>query len=128
MVFNAPTKIMAIADGTSNTIVVGELAGRPTQYRQRRPLATFMPASGAGWGDPLNGECWFAGSLADGSGSSGPCVLNCTNERGRGLYAFHSGGANVLLADGSVRFLSESVRNCTFAFMVTKAKGEVVNE
>ena len=40
----------------------------------------------------------------------------------------HANGLNVLLCDGSVRFLTESMRNCTFAFMVTKAKGEVVNE
>jgi prepilin-type N-terminal cleavage/methylation domain-containing protein/prepilin-type processing-associated H-X9-DG protein len=128
MVFNLPTAIVAIQDGTSNTILVGELAARPAVYRQRRQVATTVIASGAGWGDPLNGECWFAGSLADGTGSNGPCVVNCTNERGRGLYGFHTGGANVALCDGSVRFLSESMRNCTFAFMVTKAKGDIVNE
>ncbi len=126
--FNVPTPIIAIADGTSNTIVVGELAGRPAVYRNGRQVAPSTIASGAGWGDPLNGECWFAGSLADGSGSTGPCVVNCTNERGRGLYSFHSNGSNVLMADGSVRFITQSMRNCTFAFMVTKAKGEVVNE
>jgi prepilin-type N-terminal cleavage/methylation domain-containing protein/prepilin-type processing-associated H-X9-DG protein len=125
--FNEPTKVLAIRDGTSNTILVGELAGRPALYRVGKSVGGFAPASGAGWGDALNGECWFAGSLADGTGSNGPCVVNCTNERGRGLYSFHSSGVNVLLADGSVRFLSSSINNCTFAFLVTREKGEVVS-
>ena len=76
----------------------------------------------------LSGENWFIGSLFDGSEPStgGPCVVNCTNSRGRGLYSFHSSVANVLHADGSVRSLNASINHCTFAFMVTKKKGEVI--
>ena len=114
-----------ITDGSSNTIIVGELAMRPELWRAGKMVSAFAPASGAGWGDPLNGECWFAGSLGDGTGTNGPCVINCTNERGRGLYSFHSGGANILLADGSVRFIAEAVNNCTFAFLVTKKRGDM---
>jgi prepilin-type N-terminal cleavage/methylation domain-containing protein/prepilin-type processing-associated H-X9-DG protein len=125
--FNLPTKILAIADGTSTTTLVAELANRPAVYRRRTQVASSAIASGAGWGDPLNGECWFGGSLADGSGSNGTCVINCTNERGRGFYSFHSGGCNTLFCDGSVRFLSESLNHCQFAYMVTKAKGDIVS-
>lgn len=126
LVFGLPTPILNITDGTSNTLIVGELAGRDKLYRVGRQVG-IIPASGAGWGDPLNGECWFGGSLGDGTGTNGPCVINCTNDRGRGLYSFHTNGANGLFSDGSVRFLSSTMNNCQFAFMVTAQKGDIVS-
>ena len=101
------TKMLSISDGTSNTLLIGELAGRPQVYRKGRADGSTSPFSGAGWGDVLSGENWFIGSLFDGSDSptGGPCVVNCNNLRGQGLYSFHSGGANVLFADGSVQAL-----------------------
>jgi prepilin-type N-terminal cleavage/methylation domain-containing protein/prepilin-type processing-associated H-X9-DG protein len=124
---NEKTRIAQITDGTSNTIVVAELAARNDLWRVGKMVAANAN-SGGGWGDALNGENWLAGSLADGTGSNGPCVINCTNERGRNLYAFHSGGANAAFCDGSVRFLSASMKNCTLAFMVTRFKGDIVEE
>jgi prepilin-type N-terminal cleavage/methylation domain-containing protein/prepilin-type processing-associated H-X9-DG protein len=122
------TRIPAITDGTSNTMVIGELAGRPAVYRAGKLVAPTSPFSGAGWGGALSGENWFIGSLFDGSepANGGPCVVNCTNSRGRGLYSFHTSAANVVLADGSVRSISASINHCTFAFLVTKKKGEVI--
>jgi prepilin-type N-terminal cleavage/methylation domain-containing protein/prepilin-type processing-associated H-X9-DG protein len=122
------TRIAAILDGTSNTFLIGELAGRPMTWHAGKEIAAFAPFQGAGWGDALNGENWFIGSLFDGTEPphGGPCVVNCTNSRGRGLYSFHSGGANVVLADGSVRLVSSSLNQCTFAFLVTKKKGDIV--
>jgi prepilin-type N-terminal cleavage/methylation domain-containing protein len=122
------TKILAITDGTSNTMLIAELAGRPAVYRAGKQVAATAPFQGAGWGDALNGENWFVGSLFDGNdgGDGGPCVVNCTNIRGRGIYSFHSSVANILLADGSIRSLSSSINQCTFAALVTKKRGEVV--
>jgi prepilin-type processing-associated H-X9-DG protein len=55
-------------------------------------------------------------------------VINCTNLSGRGLYGFHPGGCNALFGDGSVHFLSQSITPTAFAFLVTRAGGEVVTE
>jgi len=125
-------KITDIADGASNTIMIGEVAGRPTVYLGRAP-ASPQPnggfgTEGGGWADPGNGENWLAGSLFDGTdpASSGPCIINCTNKTGRNLYSFHPSGVNVVLGDGSVRHLSSGITPKIVAFMVTKKKGEVI--
>jgi len=43
------------------------------------------------------------------------------------IYAFHPGGANVVLGDGAVRFVSENILLTTFAPLVTRAGGENVD-
>ena len=47
---------------------------------------------------------------------------------GRNVYSFHPDGCNTLFTDGSVRFLTSSMRNCTFAAMVTRGNGDIVTE
>jgi prepilin-type N-terminal cleavage/methylation domain-containing protein/prepilin-type processing-associated H-X9-DG protein len=130
---NTNRKFGDVTDGVSNTILLGELAGRPDVYR-KGALSTLNAAAGeatdgAGWGDPLNGEQWLKGSLFDGTVGSqgGPCVINCTNLSETGLYSFHTGGVNVAMGDGSVRFLSASIAATTFAYLVTRDGGEVVD-
>jgi prepilin-type N-terminal cleavage/methylation domain-containing protein/prepilin-type processing-associated H-X9-DG protein len=124
---NQPTRVLQIQDGTSNTILLAEIAGRPDLYRKGAFIASNA-TEGAGWGDPLNGENWMAGSLHDGTGPRGPCAINCTNQSGRNLYSFHTGGVNIVLCDGSVRFLPESTPARIVAFLITREKGEVIND
>lgn len=125
---NLTRRMGDVTDGTTNTILVGELAGRNSIYRDGK-LVSGSGNSGGGWGDILNGEHWLTGSLYDGTGTSGPCVINCTNERSRGgAYSFHTGGAQILLCDGSVRFISENMRNITFAQMIPPNDGHVVTD
>jgi prepilin-type processing-associated H-X9-DG protein len=57
---------------------------------------------------------------------TGPCVMNCNNLQGD-IYSFHSGGANIGFADGSVHFVRDSISIVTLAALVTKAGGEVVD-
>jgi prepilin-type N-terminal cleavage/methylation domain-containing protein len=124
------TRPTDVVDGLANTILVGELAGRPDVWRAGT-LSTLNAAAGestagAGWGDPLNGESWLNGSLYDGTGNQGPCPINCTNLTTRGLYAFHPSGANVVMGDASVHFLSSSIDPATFAYLITRSGGEVI--
>jgi len=117
--------IANITDGTSNTLMVAEVAGRNAIYHKGMKVSA-NGNTGGGWGDVLNGENWFAGSLYDGTGTEGPCVINCTNERGRGAYSFHTGGIHILLCDGSVTFISENIASPTFCKLVVPNDGFVV--
>src|SRR5262249_280542 len=127
---NAQTKILAINDGTSNTLLLGEIAGKNDFYANGK-LVSSGSQQGGGWGDPFSGENWLSGSDTTGTISPGICVLGCTNNQplgrtARGLYSFHSTGANVLLCDGSARFVSTSTSPATICALVTRGKGEIV--
>jgi prepilin-type N-terminal cleavage/methylation domain-containing protein len=110
----------AVTDGTSNTILLAEDAGRPTLYRGRTP-ATGR-ASGASWADPDN-EYWTDGFDSTGTTSGGPQVMNANSSNE--TYSFHSGGAMHVMGDGSVRFIRESITILEYAALVSRAGGEV---
>jgi prepilin-type N-terminal cleavage/methylation domain-containing protein/prepilin-type processing-associated H-X9-DG protein len=120
------TKILALTDGTSNTILLGEIAGKNEQYRAGKdsgqPLSGFYGGEG-GWADATSSGSSLLGSSGDGTTTPGTCGINCSNDYG--LYSFHTGGANVLLADGSVRFLAASLDIRVLCGLVTRAGGEV---
>jgi prepilin-type N-terminal cleavage/methylation domain-containing protein/prepilin-type processing-associated H-X9-DG protein len=134
VVWDKPTPsrmaLAQVSDGTSNTYLLGEIAGRPGIWMGGKKLATHpsYPAGvpGGGWGDAVNGEHWIQGSSEDGQTQPGLCVINCRNDQA--LYAFHTAGANVVMGDGSVRFLPKSINILTFVYSVTAQKGEVIPE
>jgi prepilin-type processing-associated H-X9-DG protein len=51
--------------------------------------------------------------------------VNCTSDNE--IYAFHPGGANILMADGSVHFLKESTNPRVIVGLVTRRQGEVIS-
>lgn len=121
------TPILAITDGTSNTIVLVEDAGRPNLF-QRGTNTGAITADGWGWADPdgvgISIDGVVPGTLGTAWATGGTCFINCTNDSE--TYAFHSGGTNVLMADGSVRFVSQSISAATFAYLVTASGGDIV--
>lgn len=121
-----------VTDGTTNTLMLAEIAGRNSTYRDGELVTHWSDPtnlnSGGGWGDAINGENWLAGSLYDGTGGTGPCVINCTNLSGRGTYSFHPGGIQILMVDGSVQFISENMRNATYAELIPPNDGLVVGQ
>jgi len=132
------TKIADVTDGLSNTIMMPEIAGRPFVWQAGKRISgiqTYHNGSG-GWNDATNSNASLSGSPADGTYATNPCtaqvcakpsvrtcVVNCSNDLG--IYAFHSGVANVGMGDGSVRTLKASSSAFTVAAMVTRANGEV---
>lgn len=137
-----------ITDGTSNTMMVGELAGRNLLYRKGNKLIAIVApspadeayvasiAGGGAWADPFNGVWELTGRAIDGTGNSGPCSINCSNARSfgsltqnaGGLYSWHTGGVHALMADGAVRFLSENISGVTMVALISRDGGEVVGE
>jgi prepilin-type N-terminal cleavage/methylation domain-containing protein/prepilin-type processing-associated H-X9-DG protein len=124
---NMRVNISQISDGSSNTLILYEKAGR-NDFWKRGKLFLTNGTVGGGWADIDNWEDWVAGSLLNGDGPRGPCAINCSNESNRGAYSFHSGGIQILLADGSVRFLSENVSNVVFANLGTWQGGQITPE
>ena len=97
----------------------------PGRQATGQQLSGFAGGMG-GWADATSGGSSLYGSSSDGTTTPGNCGVNCSNDYG--LYSFHSGGANVLMADGSVRFVTASVNIRTLAAQVTYNGGEVVQE
>ena len=119
-----PRPITAITDGTSNTILVAELTGRPEHFVRGRKQPTNAGLRYPNWWGPWASynSCVYKTWAADGSAEGGPCTINCNNSRG--VYGPHPGGANAAFVDGSVQFLREGLSRDPFAALVTRAGGE----
>jgi prepilin-type N-terminal cleavage/methylation domain-containing protein/prepilin-type processing-associated H-X9-DG protein len=119
---NGARKITDITDGTSNTLILAEDVGRPQLWEMGKLVSGTT--SGAGWGDP-NAEYGLDGTNpANGSSMPGTCAINCNNDNE--VYAFHTGGANIMFADGSVHFVTSTINIVTFGAIITAQGGEVV--
>ena len=124
-------KIYEITDGTSNTILVSEQAGRPNFYilGVKQPTNTAQAAYNQ-WGPCASYQVsriqqfGSDGITADGTG--GPCTINCNNSQG--FYSFHSGGVNSVFCDGSVRFISKAIHPNTLFGIITINGGEIFND
>lgn len=115
---NVLRRIAEVTDGTSNTIMVSEDAGRPLSYRKGNTIVANRRESGAGWAD-YESEFYI-----DGDGYA-PCHTNCSNNNE--IYAFHPGGANHVFADGSVRFVKETTNSKVMGRLITYNRGEVIS-
>lgn len=149
-----------IADGTSNTAMVGEVhrgalfnrySGGPDNITGRRcqwwaaesgfchadtwfPPNAANPTKGNNRGQvaPQEGPANDAGCLS----GQGPCADQVSwvddvadnMPGGRGVSSAHTGGAQILLGDGSVRFVSENISIDTWRGLGTMNNGEILGE
>ncbi|MFI4875781.1 MAG: DUF1559 domain-containing protein, partial [Blastopirellula sp. JB062] len=115
-----------VTDGTSNTILFGEVAGFPKLYNRRTAVGDNYPVFGhlGGWTRILPIRSDATGAALYG----GNCLINCTNYASANLYSFHAGGAQICLVDGSVKFLSESVEMDTFFRLMATQDGLPVGD
>jgi prepilin-type N-terminal cleavage/methylation domain-containing protein len=132
-------RITGMTDGTSNTIMVGEDAGRHQAYARGVPITPSTPGApppagysdqgwqlNAAWPD-YNTYIRVHGYSSDGKvRDGGCCVVNCNNVNQ--FYGFHTGGLNTLRGDGSVQFISDGMAAGVLAALVTRAGGEVFND
>ncbi len=114
-----------ISDGLSNTMLVGERTGRPDLYRKGQLIDSYpylnpnegMDHHQAAWG--ISTHFWWLVFWHE-------QPINASNAQG--IYSFHSTGANVGFADGSVRFLSESMNQDTLNAMATRSEGDLASQ
>src|SRR5262245_2773787 len=118
------TKMTEIQDGTSNSILVSEDAAQPDRWQKIGPRPDLGRATGGPWAS-YNNRIIVDGRNADGSGSFGPCAINCSNNDE--IFSFHPGGAQFLMADGSVHFIRESISIRLIARLICPADGFVVS-
>lgn len=104
-----------IVDGTSNTLLLCEDAGRPGFYIGTA-LQTTRTLNDGGWGHHEN-DYGLDGAIKGSTTSPGNCVINCHNDNE--TFAFHPGGATHVFTDGSVRFISENISAQIYAAMIT---------
>ena len=124
LVPNWTTRITDITDGTMNTILLTEDAGRPQLWRAGRAVpGADQAVSGGPWAGFATGIT-VMGSSPDGTQRPGPCALNCTNDHE--VYCFHAAGANAVFADAHVQFLKGGMNVQVLAALVTRAGGEAV--
>jgi type II secretory pathway pseudopilin PulG len=119
---NSTTRLADVLDGTSNTMMLAECAGRPEFWQGRRQVPNLW-LSGGPWAS--RNLLWCRGATQDGTSLFGSCAINCSNDRD--VYSFHPAGASAVFADGSVHFLKASISIRVFARLVTRAGGEVVS-
>jgi prepilin-type processing-associated H-X9-DG protein/prepilin-type N-terminal cleavage/methylation domain-containing protein len=115
------TLVGSIPDGTSNTIMVGEALPRHYDHLQQNfwwgynsgvnmvstVIPINQPADGTNPDDPVR---------------SAPYNWN----RAMGFKSNHSGGANFLFGDGSVRFLPQSIDHRTYQLLGCRNDGNPV--
>lgn len=118
---NAPGRFANASDGLANTILIGERAGRPDLYRRGEAVEPY-PYSNSDWVIDHHQAAWGISTHILWLVFDKDRGINETNDRG--IYSFHHGGANVGLADGSVRFLSDTIDQETLNALVTSSAGD----
>ncbi len=150
---NSQVKFVTIDDGTSNTVAFSEsLLGPgtgtnytisdPTQADSKtmnRSLGTGDTMSDASCAAATNyrtdrGSTWADGAYPNGlynhwflPNSSEMDCLRHSNPGWRAARSNHIGGVNVLLADGSVQFISDTITLTNWQALATRMGGETVS-
>jgi prepilin-type processing-associated H-X9-DG protein len=124
-----PPNIAGVTDGTSNSIIVGEVL--PSNAAD----SNFWMQNGgyAGMTVPLGFNSNTITPVAGGACSSSTwqsasAPVGCRyGSSAKGFISLHPGGANMAFADGSVRFLKNSINLQTFCALGSIKGGEVVS-
>lgn len=110
---NSKTRYSDIRDGSSNTILCGEILG---------------DGDGLGWVSgtraTLRNASGFEDNQAWNGGPSTPAPPLTVGQFG----SFHPGGAQFVLADGAVRYLSNRIDPVLFRQLANRADGEIMDE
>ncbi len=109
--FEKGCRIADVLDGTSNTLMIGELTGGG---RGTYSAHFWITHDIIGTSDGINGP-W---TIPGGGTFSGVY--------GAGFSSYHPGGCHFTFADGTVHFLSENIAHDVLVALTTRAKGEPI--
>ncbi len=104
-----------IKDGSSNTLMVGEMTTHTHQSRRTFWAYTYTS---------YNASCAYPESRTLLVDYDRCCELGDANPCKRGWGSFHPGGLQFVLCDGSVRFVSSAIDMAVFGAAATIAGGE----
>ncbi len=136
---NSHNKIASVADGLSNTIVVGERSGnhspstwtgavtggRCPAWMASQPPSPYAPPPGPAYDNADYGEALV---LAHGNATHLPSADFPIFDPDT-FYSMHTPqGANFLFGDGSVHFLSSGIDPNTYQWLCTIAGGEAATD
>ncbi len=128
---NSTTRFADIIDGTTQTMVIVEAAGRPWVYRRLRPQPAFSNDQGIGWADS-EGPFSLDGTNADGSieggGPAAGCDFVMNRRNDNEPHSFHPGGAVVLFAGGNSELLTETTSIAVMAAFCTRDAGDTTGQ
>ena len=131
---NQHKRIAECTDGTSNTILVAEQSGVSGTSGSNRTSNYYggwsgarqqaVPATGCtdNWQTGTTCVRWAPNSKFEHAGNGHPYRNNTI------INSFHTGGVFVLLADGSVRFISDNVDFQNFKKMAIRDDGQPIGE
>jgi prepilin-type processing-associated H-X9-DG protein len=129
---NGRIRVRDISDGLSKTVFVGEhhpvlsdktwvgvVPGAVVCPTEKYALSTCDPAA------------TLVNAHSGPSSAESPPAIHPPNSplyMVCGMHSEHSGGCNVLMGDGSVRFISEMIHHPTWAALASRAKGDLVGD
>jgi prepilin-type N-terminal cleavage/methylation domain-containing protein/prepilin-type processing-associated H-X9-DG protein len=151
-----PIPISGVTDGLSNTVAFGEStmgtgaadATGPTPADAARQVLTLpgstvtsdancaAGATGSAVWSAMRGAKWINGHYADANynhhlvpnDTRWDCSNASHNPGQAAARSYHSGGVNVLLGDGAVRFVRNGIDPATWRALGTRNGGEVVGD
>jgi prepilin-type N-terminal cleavage/methylation domain-containing protein/prepilin-type processing-associated H-X9-DG protein len=122
-----PPNVAAVTDGTSNTIMAGEVI--PSAAADSNFY--FFNGAYAGTTVPLGWQSnTYPSSLANclNQWQNSTAPTGCRySAAAKGFVSFHPGGSNFLMGDGSVKFLKNSISLITYCALGSRGGGEVLS-